>query len=61
MHSVTRVQELAALIVVIAAAAIVIAAPFAMLGAGASWRERVLSALAVLEALVAAARRVLGV
>ncbi len=60
MTLLTRVQETAIAIVAVASAAIVIAAPFAILGAGASWPERVVSALAVLEALIAAARRVLG-
>lgn len=61
MTQATHIQEVAITVVLIASTIIIVAVPFAILGSGASWRDRAMSALTVLEALIAAARRVLGV
>jgi hypothetical protein len=61
MHSsMTRAQECAFLVIVIATVAIVIAAPILALGPSTSWRAKAATGLTMLEALITVMRRVLG-
>jgi hypothetical protein len=58
--SMTRVQECALAVIVIAVVAIAIAAPLVALGPSASWRAKATGGLSMLEALITVVRRVLG-
>ncbi|MBK5187515.1 MAG: hypothetical protein JJD97_04670 [Gemmatimonadaceae bacterium] len=59
-NSMTRVQECALAVIAISVAAIAIAAPIVALGPSGGWRTKVAGGLAMLEALIAVVRRVLG-
>jgi hypothetical protein len=59
-NSMTRVQECAIAVIAIAVVAIAIAAPIVALGPSAPWRSKMAGGLAMLEALLAVVRRVLG-
>jgi hypothetical protein len=59
-NSITRVQECAMVVIVIAVVAIAIAAPIVALGPSATWRAKVASGLTMLEALITVLRRVVG-
>jgi hypothetical protein len=61
MHSsMTRAQECAFLVIAISMVAIIVAAPILTSGPDTSWRAKAATGLAMLEALITAMRRMLG-